>query len=66
MNINPVTGRLRKNNLKLWQHNINKSRLCQHDLISSSKLTRWDIDIVALQEPSINGFGQMVASNVTF
>ena len=62
MNINPVTGRLRKNNLKLWQHNINKSRLCQHDLISSGKLTRWDIDIVALQEPSINGFGQTVAS----
>ena len=62
MNINPETGRLRKTNLKIWQHNINKSRLCQHDLISSGKLTKWEIDIVALQEPSINGFGQTVAS----
>ena len=62
MNIDPNTGRLRKTNLKIWQHNINKSRLCQHDLISSGKLTRWEIDIVALQEPAINGFGQTVVS----
>ena len=62
MNINPDTGRLRKTNLKIWQHNINKSRTCQHDLISSRKLTRWEIDIAALQEPSISGFGQTVAS----
>ena len=62
MNINPETGRPRKTNLKIWQHNINKSQLCQHDLISSGKLTKWEIDIIALQEPSINGFGQMVAS----
>ena len=54
MNINPKTGRLRKTNLKIWQHNINKSCTCQHNLISSGKLTRWEIDVVALQEPSIN------------
>ena len=62
MNFDPETGRLRKTNLKIWQHNINKSRTCQHDLISSGKLADWEIDIIALQEPSINGFGQTVAS----
>ena len=62
MNYNPDTGRLRKTNLKIWQHNINKSGDCQHDLISSGKLTRWDIDVVALQEPAINSYGQTVAS----
>ena len=62
MKINPETRRLQKTNLKIWQHNINKSRACQHDLISSGKLTSWEIDIVALQEPAINGFGQTVAS----
>ena len=62
MRFNHETGRLQKTNLKIWQHNVNKSRACQHDLISSGKLTRWEIDIVALQEPAINGFGQTVAS----
>ena len=62
MKYNHETGRLQKSNLKIWQHNINKSRACQHDLISSGKLTKWEIDIVALQEPAINGFGQTVAS----
>jgi hypothetical protein len=62
MSVNPNTGKARKTNLKIWQHNINKSCISQHDLISSSKLTKWQIDIVALQEPSINGLGQTVAS----
>ena len=62
MNINPETGRLQKTNLKIWQQNINKSRNCQHDLISSGKLVHWEIDLIALQEPAINGFGQTVAS----
>ena len=62
MNINPETGRLQKTNLKIWQQNINKSHNCQHDLISSGKLVHWEIDLIALQEPAINGFGQTVAS----
>ena len=62
ISINPETCRLRKTNLKIWQHNINKSRTCQHDLISSGKLMRWEIDIAVFQEPSINGFSQTVAS----
>ena len=62
MRFNHETGRLQKTNLKIWQHNVNKSHACQHNLISSSKLTRWEIDIVALQEPAINGFRQTVAS----
>src|ERR1700744_1062280 len=62
MKYNAATGSLAKSNLKICQHNVNKSRLCQHDLISSGKRTGWDIDIVALQEPSINSFGQTVAS----
>ena len=43
-----------KDKLKIWQQNINKSPTCQHDLLSSDKLTKMDIDIVALQEPAIN------------
>ena len=57
-----TTGTVTKSNIKIWQHNVNKSRACQHDLISSGKLTSWEIDVVALQEPAINGFGQTVAS----
>jgi hypothetical protein len=55
-------GKDMKTNIKIWQHNMNKSHMCQHDLISSGKLMKWEIDIVALQEPAINGFGQTVAS----
>ena len=48
--------------LKIWQQNINKSRTCQHDLVSSGRLTREGIDIIALQEPSINEFGNTVSA----
>ena len=48
--------------LKIWQQNVNKSRTCQHDLISSGRLAREGIDIVALQEPKINEFGGTVTS----
>jgi hypothetical protein len=40
--------------LTIWQQNLNKSQTGQHDLISSSKLVNAEIDIVALQETSIN------------
>ena len=48
--------------IAIWQQNINKLRACQHDLISSGKLIEKGINIVALQEPSINTFNNSVAS----
>ena len=51
-----------KNSIIIWQQNINKSRACQHDLISSGKLIEKGIDIVAYQEPSINAFNKSIAS----
>jgi hypothetical protein len=55
-------GKATKTNIKIWQHNVNKLHTCQHNLISSGKLTKWEIDVAALQEPAINGFRQTVAS----
>ena len=46
----------------IWQQNVNKSPICQHDLISSARLARKGIDIVALQEPATNSFGTTIAS----
>jgi len=43
-----------KDNLLIWQQNVNKSPTCQHDLLSGNKLTKENIDILALQEPAIN------------
>jgi hypothetical protein len=48
--------------LNIWQQNVNKSPTCQHDLISSGKLIEAEINIVALQEPSINYYGKTIAS----
>ena len=48
--------------LHIWQQNLNKSCTCQHDLISSTALTRRGIDIVAPQEPAISSFGTTIAS----
>jgi hypothetical protein len=48
--------------LTIWQQNVNKSSTCQHDLISSARLAKRGIDLVALQEPSINTFGTTIAS----
>ena len=48
--------------LTIWQQNLNKSHTGQHDLISSGKLVNTGIDIVALQEPSINFLGKTTAS----
>jgi Endonuclease-reverse transcriptase len=45
---------LGKDKLSIWQQNINKLPTCQHNLISSNELILMDIDIIALQEPSLN------------
>ena len=48
--------------LTIWQQNLSKSQMGQHNLISSSKLINAGIDIVALQELAINFWGKTVAS----
>ena len=50
------------NTIKIWQQNVNKSSTCQHNLISSARLAKKGIDIVALQEPSINFYGNTVTT----
>lgn len=51
-----------RNELTIWQQNLNKSQTGQHDLISSGRLVNEETDIVALQEPSINFLGKTTAS----
>jgi hypothetical protein len=51
-----------KNSISIWQQNVNRSHTCQHDLISSTVLTRRGIYLVALQELVINNFGTTIAS----
>jgi exonuclease III len=53
---------LGKDKLSIWQQNINKSPTCQHDLISSNELILMDIDIIALQELSLNANNCTIAS----
>ncbi len=48
--------------LAIWQQNANKSPTCQHGIISSGKLTDYNIDIVALQEPLVNFLNKTIAS----
>ena len=48
--------------LTIWQQNANKSPTCQHGIISSGKLTDYNIDIVTLQEPSVNFLNKTIAS----
>ena len=50
------------NTLKIWQQNVNKSKICQHDLISNARLVRENIDIIALQEPAINHLGGTITT----
>lgn len=50
------------NELTIWQQNLNKPHTGQHDLISSGKLVDKHIDIVALQEPSINFLGKTITT----
>jgi endonuclease/exonuclease/phosphatase family metal-dependent hydrolase len=46
----------------IWQQNVNKSRICQHNLISNNELVRKGINIIALQEPAIDANGFTLAS----
>ena len=48
--------------LAIWQQNLNRSPTCQHGLISSGRLAKHNIDIIALQEPSINFLNKTIAS----
>jgi len=48
---------LESENIKIWQQNVNKSRTCQHNLMSNNHLVREGINIVALQEPAIDPQG---------
>ena len=48
--------------LAIWQQNLNKSPNCQHSLLSSGRMARHNIDIVALQEPSINFLHKTIAT----
>ena len=48
--------------LTIWQQNLNKSQMGQHDLISSGKLVYANIDVVAIQEPAINFQDKTIAS----
>ena len=45
----------------IWQQNVNKSRACQHNLISNNELVRKGISIIALQEPAIDANGYTLA-----
>lgn len=51
-----------RRSLAIWQQNLNKSPACQHSLISSGRLAKYNIDIIALQEPSINFLSKTIAS----
>jgi exonuclease III len=63
MDLENTTHDLVRNNiLTIWQQNVNKSRICQHDLISSSRLTELGIDIIALQEPAISDSAVTIAN----
>ena len=49
-------------NVKIWQQNVNKSRTCQHNLLSNNHLVRDEVNIIALQEPAIDSQGYTLAS----
>ena len=46
----------------VWQQNVNKSRNCQHNLISNNDLINKGISFIALQEPTIDHNGYTLAS----
>ena len=51
-----------KEHIAVWQQNVNKSRICQHNLISNNELVSKGISIIALQEPAIDANGYTLAS----
>ena len=48
--------------LSIWQQNVNKSSICQHDIISNKSLVTKGINLVALQEPALSRSGLTIAS----
>jgi len=48
--------------IAVWQQNVNKSRICQHNILSNNELVTKGISIIALQEPAIDVNGYMLAS----
>ena len=48
------------NHLRIWQQNINKSRVAQEDLINSDVYKNYDL--VLLQEPFIDSYGNTKAT----
>jgi hypothetical protein len=52
--------------ISIWQQNVNKSSSCQHDLLSNNHLNNMGINIIALQEPSVNFVNCMIASKDWF
>jgi hypothetical protein len=49
-------------NLTIWQQNVNKSATCQQNLLNDRSLSKMGVNIIALQEPAINGFNFTTAS----
>jgi len=48
--------------IAVWQQNVNKSQVCQHNILSNNKLVSKGISIIALQEPAIDANGFTLAS----
>jgi hypothetical protein len=48
--------------LSIWQQNMNKSPICQHDLMSNNTLVRKGINCIALQEPALSSVGLTITS----
>jgi len=48
--------------IAVWQQNVNKLRICQHNILSNNKLVSKGISIIALQEPAIDANGFTLAS----
>jgi hypothetical protein len=46
--------------LRIWQQNVNRSRMAHEDLLESLKTAVYNI--CAIQEPAINSFNNMLAN----
>src|SRR5437868_13399356 len=51
-----------KENIAVWQQNVNKLQTCQHNLISNNDLVSKGVSIIALQEPAMDANGYTLAS----
>jgi exonuclease III len=51
-----------KNKITIWQQNVNKSSICQYDVLSNNELAQHNTDIIAIQEPPMNAFNLSIAS----